>query len=100
FGSDSINARHQDRVQVLLVDGKKTPETADFAEHATGESFVRQILNALFGLVGAGDVNPGIGVGDRTVLGVGGLSHFSVQYCRLESFRALVSHGGIVSRAS
>src|SRR5437899_1749010 len=41
-----------------------------------------EVLDALLGFVGAIDVDTGIGVGNRTVLGVGSLSHFSVRFLR------------------
>src|SRR6266481_8941400 len=47
-----------------------------------------EVLDALLGFVGAIDVDTGVGVGNRTVLGVGSLSHFSVRFCRLERFHA------------
>src|SRR5713101_7826355 len=47
-----------------------------------------EVLDALLGFVGAIDVDAGIGVGNRTVLGVGSLSHFSVRFCGMERFRA------------
>src|SRR5882672_2513511 len=52
-----------------------------------------EIFNALLGFVGAADVDAGIGVGDRTVLGVGSLGHFSVRFCRLGRFRAPRAEG-------
>src|SRR5438552_16910338 len=47
-----------------------------------------EVLDALLGFVGAIDIDAGIGVRDRTVLGVRSLSHFSVRFCRLERYRA------------
>jgi len=47
-----------------------------------------EVLDALLGFVGAIDVDAGVGVGNRTVLGVWSLSHFSVRFCGMERFRA------------
>ncbi len=65
LGANAIHARNQHRVAILLsIHGKEPAEAANFTEHAFGKGLVRQILDALLGTVGLGDIHAGIGVGD------------------------------------
>src|SRR5215472_12620569 len=69
LGANAIHARNQHRIAIfLLVDRKQPPEAANLAKHPAIEGFVRQVLDALFGAIGAVNVNTGIGVGDRAGL--------------------------------
>src|SRR5207245_9260715 len=52
-----------------LIDGEHPARTADLADHIASESFMREVPNAFLGLVSAFNVHPGIGVGDRGILG-------------------------------
>jgi len=73
--SHAIDAGDQDGIQVLgLVDDEEATKAANFAEHTAGKGFVRQILDALLGAVGAVDIDTGVGVGN-SVGGRGMLSH-------------------------
>ena len=79
----AVHTGNKHGVEVFLVHGKQAPETANLAQHTPGEGLVGEVLDSLLGLVGAVDVDAGIGVGDRVALGVGVLSHFSVRRCRV-----------------
>ncbi len=75
LGAHSVDARHQHRVGVFrLVDREQPAKSANLAQHAPGKSLVRQVLDALLGAVGAADVHPGVGVGDRRRAGEGVLA--------------------------
>jgi hypothetical protein len=66
LGAHAIHAGDEDGIEILgLIHRKQPAVTADLAEHTLGESFVREILDALFGAVGLVDVDARIGVGDR-----------------------------------
>ena len=74
--SYAIHAGDKHRVQVLgLVHREEAAKPANFAEHAAGKGFVRQILNALLGAVGAVYIHTGVGVGDGRASGRGVLGH-------------------------
>ena len=69
----AVHARHQNRVHPLrLVHGEQAAEAADFAQYAAGKSLVGEILDPLFGAVGAVNVHPGVGVGDGGLRGIMG----------------------------
>src|SRR3984957_12062283 len=54
LGTYAVHARDQDGIGVLdFVDCEQAAEAADFAEHAAGERFVGQVLDALLGAGGA-----------------------------------------------
>ena len=68
LGADTIHAGDEDGIEVsLLVDGKQSAETADLAQDAAVKRLVGQVLDALFGAIGAFNVYSGIGVGDGAV---------------------------------
>ena len=67
LGADAIDARNQHRLAIeLLVDGEQPAKSTDIADHAAGKGLVRKIFDALLGAVRAVDVNPAVGVGDRS----------------------------------
>ena len=66
LGAHAIHAGNQNRIEILgLVHRKQPAVAADLAEHTLGESFVREILDALLGAVSLVDVDASIGVGNR-----------------------------------
>ena len=65
LGTDAVHARNQDRVGVFgLIYREEATEAANLTEDAFGESFVGEILDALFGTVGLVYVDACIGVSD------------------------------------
>ena len=76
FRSHTVHTGHQDGIKILrFINSEETTEAANLAEHAPGEGFVRQVLDALLGPVGAVDVHPRVSVGDRRSSGSGFLGH-------------------------
>ena len=73
LGADAVDARDQNRVDPLrLVHGEQAAEAADFAQNAAGKGLVGEILDPLFGAVGAVNVHTSIGVGDGGLRGIMG----------------------------
>ena len=73
LGAHAVHAGDQDRIHPLrLVHGEQAAEAADFAQDAAGESLVGEILDPLFGAVGAVNVHTGVGVGDGGLRGIMG----------------------------
>ena len=69
LGADAIRTRDEDRVLIALQVGREErAEAADAAEHAAGEGLLRERLDALLGVIAAGDVDAGVGVGDLGLL--------------------------------
>ena len=70
FGADTIDAGDKHGIDPLrFIDGEHPAKTANLADHVASESFMREVPNAFLGLVSALNVHPGIGVGDRGILG-------------------------------
>ena len=73
LGAHAVHARHQNRVHPLrLVHGEQAAKAADFAQDAAGKSLVGEILDPLFGAIGAVNVHTCIGVGDGGLRGIMG----------------------------
>ncbi len=73
LGAHAVHARDQDGVHPLrLVHGKQAAEAADFAQDAAGKRLVGEILDPLFGSVGAVNIHTSIGVGDSGLRGIMG----------------------------
>ena len=65
LGAHAVNARNQDGIHIFrFVHSKQPAEAANFAEHAFGEGFMREVLDALLGTIGLVDVDARVGVGD------------------------------------
>src|SRR5439155_5058749 len=70
FGADPIDAGDKHGLDPLpLIDGEHPAKAANLADHIASKSFMREVSDAFLGLVGALDVNTGIAVGDRGILG-------------------------------
>jgi hypothetical protein len=67
FGAYAVDTGYKDRVFVLKRYREKAAKAADFAEHVLVESFVSQILDALFRTVSAGYVHARVGVGNGRI---------------------------------
>src|SRR6185369_3901025 len=62
---NAVNAGDENRIaELLLVDREKSAKSADLAQHASVESAVSKILDALLGAVSAFDIDAGIGVSE------------------------------------
>ena len=73
LGAHAVHARDQDRVGPLrLVHREQAAKAADFAQYAASKSLVGEILDPLFGAVGAVNVHTGVGVGDGGLRGIMG----------------------------
>src|SRR6202012_3098188 len=69
FGADAVRAGNEHRTLISLqVRCEERTEAANAAEHAPGEGLLRECLDALLGLIAAGDVDAGIGVSDLLAL--------------------------------
>ena len=65
LGADAIGAGDQDRLLVFArVELEKAAKAADFAQDILVKRPLRKILDALFSAVAAGDVDPGVSIGD------------------------------------
>src|SRR5215472_9479622 len=73
--SNPVDAGNKDRIKIFAIDGVQPAESADLAEYPFGEGFMRQILDALLGFVGAVDIDAGIDVGDGCAFRYGIFSH-------------------------
>ena len=79
LGADAVHAGNENGIEILgLIHRKQPAVTADLAEHTLGESFVREILDALLGLVRLVDVYAGVGIGDGTILRQCGRPRYAV----------------------
>jgi hypothetical protein len=65
FGTDAISGRDEDGLFVFAVEAEEAAEAADFAENIAGEGALGEVLDALLGAIAGGDVDTGVGVGDR-----------------------------------
>ena len=66
FGSDAVDAGDEDGIDVLgLINREQSPEAPDLAEHAFGEGFVGQVLDALLSPIGLIDIDASISVRNR-----------------------------------
>jgi len=60
--------------EFFLVNGEHAAKAADLTHHATGEGAVGKVLDALFGAIGAVNVNTAIGVGKEVFFNTSPLS--------------------------
>ncbi len=66
LGANAVGARNQHRRGISgCIEAKEAAEAADFAEHLFTKGPLCQVFDPLFGAVAAGDVDSGVGVGDR-----------------------------------
>ena len=70
LGADAVGRRDQDGVgKFFEIEREQAAEAADLREHMAVEGLARQHLDALLAAVGAGDVDPGVGVADALLGG-------------------------------
>jgi len=65
FGADAIGAGDKDRLlEFARIELEEAAKAADFAQDILVKCPLRKVLDALFSAVAAGDVDPGVSIGD------------------------------------
>ena len=72
FGPHTVGARDQNGILILVAEREQSTKTADVTQDTTVKSFLRKVLDPLFGAVGPADIHACGGVGNGTARLFGG----------------------------